>query len=177
VGADASEREYRRRLGRAIVQLRALHNVSQAWLAEKVGRSEAALSRWETGRRRRPPTTFAGSWSCSRRQRTFYSTRPIPRSVPLRRSSRPGPQKQSVRVELAAQTAGEAAESTHGPVGRPLAFRLVGIKDLVNALFIGGHDRSGLLAIPTAINDARSAASAGVPADEVMTMRCQLACH
>lgn len=50
VGAGAGEREYRRRLGRAIVQLRALKNVSQAWLAEKVGRSEAALSRWETGK-------------------------------------------------------------------------------------------------------------------------------
>jgi transcriptional regulator with XRE-family HTH domain len=52
VGPDASELEYRRRLGKTIVQLRALlgEGVSQAWLAEQIGRSEAAVSRWETGK-------------------------------------------------------------------------------------------------------------------------------
>lgn len=48
--AEAAERDYRRRLGKAIVQLRELAGVSQAWLAESVGRSEAAVSRWENGK-------------------------------------------------------------------------------------------------------------------------------
>lgn len=45
-----AEEEYRVRLGKAIVQLRALRNLSQAGLAERVHRSEAAVSRWETGK-------------------------------------------------------------------------------------------------------------------------------
>lgn len=44
------EVEYRRLLGAAIVQLRGLKHMSQAELAEKINRSEAALSRWETGK-------------------------------------------------------------------------------------------------------------------------------
>jgi len=44
------EVEYRRLLGPAIVQLRAIAGISQARLAEQIGRSEAALSRWETGK-------------------------------------------------------------------------------------------------------------------------------
>lgn len=45
-----SERDYQRRLGQAIVQLRVLRHVSQARLAELLERSEAALSRWENGK-------------------------------------------------------------------------------------------------------------------------------
>lgn len=44
------EQDYRRLLGPAIVQLRAIAGISQAELAEKIGRSEAAVSRWETGK-------------------------------------------------------------------------------------------------------------------------------
>jgi transcriptional regulator with XRE-family HTH domain len=44
------EVEFRRLLGPAIVQLRAIAGISQAELAEKIGRSEAAVSRWETGK-------------------------------------------------------------------------------------------------------------------------------
>lgn len=44
------EVEYRRLLGAAIVQLRAIAGISQAQLAERINRSEAALSRWETGK-------------------------------------------------------------------------------------------------------------------------------
>lgn len=45
------ERDYRRRLGLVIVQLRQLHNrMSAATLAERLNRSEAALSRWENGK-------------------------------------------------------------------------------------------------------------------------------
>lgn len=55
VGTD-SEAQYRRRLGGAIVQLRGLRGISQATLAEQVGRSEAAVSRWETGKA--TPTAF-----------------------------------------------------------------------------------------------------------------------
>jgi transcriptional regulator with XRE-family HTH domain len=44
------EVEYRRLLGPAIVQLRAIAGISQAQLAERIGRSEAAVSRWETGK-------------------------------------------------------------------------------------------------------------------------------
>lgn len=47
--ADA-EVQYRRRLGAALVQLRAIDNMSQATFAERVERSEAAVSRWETGK-------------------------------------------------------------------------------------------------------------------------------
>lgn len=41
---------YRRLLGAAIVQLRAIAGISQAELAEGINRSEAAVSRWETGK-------------------------------------------------------------------------------------------------------------------------------
>jgi transcriptional regulator with XRE-family HTH domain len=44
------EADYRRRLGRVIVRLREASGMSQAKLAELVNRSEAALSRWETGK-------------------------------------------------------------------------------------------------------------------------------
>jgi Predicted transcriptional regulators len=44
------EVEYRRLLGPAIVQLRAIAGISQETLAERIGRSEAAVSRWETGK-------------------------------------------------------------------------------------------------------------------------------
>jgi len=44
------ERDYRRRLGKVIVQLREATAMSQATLAERINRSEAALSRWETGK-------------------------------------------------------------------------------------------------------------------------------
>lgn len=44
------EIDYRRRLGAAIVEVRGIRNVSQATLAELVHRSEAAISRWETGK-------------------------------------------------------------------------------------------------------------------------------
>lgn len=47
---SAQERTYRQRLGATIVQLRAIHDISQARLAEMVERSEAAVSRWETGK-------------------------------------------------------------------------------------------------------------------------------
>lgn len=50
VPTGPSEREYQRRLGKAITQLRALRHVSQARLAELLERSEAAVSRWETGK-------------------------------------------------------------------------------------------------------------------------------
>lgn len=50
------EQTYRHRLGATIVQLRAVHAMSQATLAEKVERSEAAVSRWETGKA--TPTAF-----------------------------------------------------------------------------------------------------------------------
>jgi len=54
---SAAERDYRRRLGRVIVQLReAANRMSQAELAERIDRSEAALSRWETGKA--TPTAF-----------------------------------------------------------------------------------------------------------------------
>lgn len=46
----SGELEYRRLLGAAVVQLRALGGISQAELAEQIGRSEAAVSRWETGK-------------------------------------------------------------------------------------------------------------------------------
>lgn len=44
------EADFRARLARVIVELRALRGMSQATLAERVERSEAALSRWETGK-------------------------------------------------------------------------------------------------------------------------------
>lgn len=44
------EADYRRRLGAAIVEVRGIRDISQATLAEKVNRSEAAVSRWETGK-------------------------------------------------------------------------------------------------------------------------------
>jgi len=50
VPTQPNERDYQRRLGKAIVQLRAMRGVSQARLAELLDRSEAALSRWETGK-------------------------------------------------------------------------------------------------------------------------------
>lgn len=50
VPTGPSERDYQRRLGQAIVQLRVLRNISQARLAELLERSEAALSRWENGK-------------------------------------------------------------------------------------------------------------------------------
>jgi transcriptional regulator with XRE-family HTH domain len=46
----ASEGEYRRLLGQAIVELRRAAGMSQAELADAVERSEAAVSRWETGK-------------------------------------------------------------------------------------------------------------------------------
>lgn len=54
--ASGSEIDYRRRLGKVIVQLREGHRMSQAVLAEQINRSEAALSRWETGKA--TPTAF-----------------------------------------------------------------------------------------------------------------------
>lgn len=48
--AKRGEAEYRKLLGAAIVQLRALRGLSQAELAEAIERSEAAVSRWETGK-------------------------------------------------------------------------------------------------------------------------------
>ncbi len=48
--AKTTEADYRKLLGAAIVQLRALRNISQAELAEAIDRSEAAVSRWETGK-------------------------------------------------------------------------------------------------------------------------------
>lgn len=54
---SAREHTYRRRLGKVIVQLRALANdMSQATLAANIHRSAAALSRWETGKA--TPTAF-----------------------------------------------------------------------------------------------------------------------
>ena len=50
VPTQPDEHLYRRRLGKAIVQLRAMRGISQEVLAERVGRSEAAVSRWETGK-------------------------------------------------------------------------------------------------------------------------------
>lgn len=50
VATKDNEVQYRRRLGGAIVQLRGLRGMSQAALAEAAGRSEAAISRWETGK-------------------------------------------------------------------------------------------------------------------------------
>lgn len=56
VRLQEGERDYQRRLGKVIVQLRALavdesgRQMSQAILAERVNRSEAAVSRWETGK-------------------------------------------------------------------------------------------------------------------------------
>lgn len=50
VPTGPSEREYQRRLGKAITQLRLLRGMSQARLAEFLERSEAAVSRWETGK-------------------------------------------------------------------------------------------------------------------------------
>ena len=47
---SAGERDYRRRLGRVIVQMREATSTSQATLAAAINRSEAALSRWETGK-------------------------------------------------------------------------------------------------------------------------------
>lgn len=45
-----AEEAYQRMLGSAIVELRVLRGVSQAELAEALDRSEAAVSRWETGK-------------------------------------------------------------------------------------------------------------------------------
>lgn len=50
VPTGPSEHEYQRRLGKAITQLRLLRGLSQARLAELLERSEAAVSRWETGK-------------------------------------------------------------------------------------------------------------------------------
>lgn len=48
---SGEERDYRRRLGQAIVDLRTAAGMSQATLAvEHLNRSEAALSRWENGK-------------------------------------------------------------------------------------------------------------------------------
>lgn len=47
---SALEQSYRDRLGPTIIQLRAVHSMSQARLAELVERSEAAVSRWETAK-------------------------------------------------------------------------------------------------------------------------------
>jgi len=50
VKVSGEEQDYRRLLGPAIVQLRAIAGMSQAELAEKINRSEAAVSRWETAK-------------------------------------------------------------------------------------------------------------------------------
>lgn len=47
---SSAERDYRRLLGPAIVQLRGIRGLTQADLAEAINRSEAAVSRWETGK-------------------------------------------------------------------------------------------------------------------------------
>lgn len=47
---NRDEIEYRHRLAGVIVQLRMVRGFSQATLAEKLSRSEAALSRWETAK-------------------------------------------------------------------------------------------------------------------------------
>jgi transcriptional regulator with XRE-family HTH domain len=46
----ASDRDYLKRLGEVIVEVRVIRGVSQAQLAEAIGKSEAALSRWENGK-------------------------------------------------------------------------------------------------------------------------------
>ena len=50
VVVDNEEASYRRRLGAAIVEVRGIRGISAAKLAELVSRSEAAISRWETGK-------------------------------------------------------------------------------------------------------------------------------
>lgn len=50
VTAGDDEHIYQQRLGAALVEVRAIRGVSQAALAEGVSRSEAAISRWETGK-------------------------------------------------------------------------------------------------------------------------------
>lgn len=45
-----AEEDYKRRLGAVIVELRGMRRMSQATLAERVGRSEPTVSRWETGK-------------------------------------------------------------------------------------------------------------------------------
>lgn len=47
---DVTEDDYRARLGPTLVELRRRRAKSAAWLAEKINRSEAAISRWETGK-------------------------------------------------------------------------------------------------------------------------------
>jgi transcriptional regulator with XRE-family HTH domain len=54
--AGSSEKDYQRRLGQAIIELREVAEMSQAVLAEAINRSEAAVSRWETGKA--TPTAF-----------------------------------------------------------------------------------------------------------------------
>lgn len=53
VVTETTEHSYQRRLGSALIEVRAIRGVSQATLAEGVGRSEAAISRWETGKDRK----------------------------------------------------------------------------------------------------------------------------
>lgn len=50
MGTRRGESDYQRRLGKVLVQLRGLNNMSAATLAERLERSEAAVSRWETGK-------------------------------------------------------------------------------------------------------------------------------
>lgn len=47
---------FRSRLGRAIARTRSLRGLTQAQLARRIGRSEAAISRWEQGHS--PPDAF-----------------------------------------------------------------------------------------------------------------------
>lgn len=56
MGIKRGESDYRRRLGRVIVQLRGLNSMSQETLAAALERSEAAVSRWENGKA--TPTAF-----------------------------------------------------------------------------------------------------------------------
>lgn len=50
VKPDLSIDDWQRRVGRVIVELRLLRGITQEELAAEVGRSTAALSRWETGK-------------------------------------------------------------------------------------------------------------------------------
>ena len=50
VAGETGETDYQRRLGEVIVEVRVLRQMSQAELAVAIDRSEAALSRWETGK-------------------------------------------------------------------------------------------------------------------------------
>src|SRR3954465_14661936 len=50
VTEEGAETNYKQRLGATITELRVIRRMSQAELAVRVGRSEAALSRWENGK-------------------------------------------------------------------------------------------------------------------------------